>query len=103
MSRRAAPAASYRLKTADRAGGLGGKPDGTFREDWAFAAGVGDLDECNGRFGPTPEFPAGTYYYVITDDFPFIPRLWRGTPDPSFVRRGAGPPPGGRKKKKGPP
>jgi hypothetical protein len=65
-------------------------------------AGSGDLDECNGRTGPTPEFPGGTYHYVLTDDFPFVPRLWRGTPDGSFLRRpGAGPGPGGKKKKKG--
>jgi hypothetical protein len=41
--------------------------------------------------GPTPEYPEGTYYYVITDEFSFIPRLYRGTPDPSFHH---GPPPG---------
>ena len=29
-------------------------------------AGLGDLDECNGRFGSTPEYPQGTYYYVST-------------------------------------
>jgi len=40
-------------------------------------------------------------YYVLTGEFPFVPRLWRGTPDSSFLRRG--PPPGGGKKKgKGP-
>jgi hypothetical protein len=94
---------SYRLKTAERVGGPGGKPDGKFVGDWEFAAGTGDLDECNGRTGPTPEYPRGTYYYVLTDDFPFIPRMWRGTPDASFLRRG--PPPGGgagKKKKQGP-
>ena len=58
-----------------------------------FVAGAGDLDACNGRTGPTPEFPGGTYHYVLTETFPFIPRLWHGTPDPSFLRRG--PPPGG--------
>ena len=41
----------------------------------------GDLDETNGRFGATPEFPNGTYHYVLTDAFPFIPRAWRGTPE----------------------
>ncbi len=91
---------SYRTKPGERAGGPGGKHDGTFVEDWEFVAGAGDLDACNGRTGVTPEFPGGTYYYVLTDDFPFIPRMWRGTPDPSFVRRGVGIP-GGKKKKKG--
>lgn len=60
-------------------------------QDWTYVAGAGDLDECNGRFGVTPEHPEGTYYYVVTDTFPFVPRLFRGTPDPSFRH---GPPPG---------
>ena len=84
---------SYRLKAGARPDGPGGAHDGTFGKDWAYVAGSGDLDECNGRMGKTPEFPAGTYYYVLTDDYPFVPRLWRGTPDSSFSRRG--PPPRG--------
>jgi hypothetical protein len=92
---------SYRVKSADRAGGPGGKPDGKFVQDWEYVAGAGDLDEFNGRTGPTAEFPGGTYYYVLTDDFPFIPRFWRGTPDTSFLRKGppGGGPDGGKKKK----
>ena len=35
-------------------------------DDWNYVAGLGDLDQCNGRFGPTPEYPDGTYYYVST-------------------------------------
>jgi hypothetical protein len=35
-------------------------------DDWNYVAGVGDLDECNGRFGPTPEYPDGIYHYVST-------------------------------------
>jgi hypothetical protein len=96
-------ASSYRLKPGVRADGPGGNHDGTFTADWRYEAGAGDLDECNGRTGPTPEFPEGTYHYVMTDDFPHIPRLWRGTPDPSFLRRGPPPGPGGRKRGKGPP
>lgn len=97
--------ASYRLKTGMRHGGPGGAPDGTFVEDWEYASGGGDLDECNGRFGATPEYPNGTYHYVLTDDFPFVPRMWRGTPDPSFQRRpggAGGGPPAGKKKKQRP-
>jgi hypothetical protein len=82
---------SYRLRAGRRPGGPGGRFDGTFVEDFAYEPGLGDLDECNGRTGPTPEFPDGTYYYVLTDEFPFIPRLLRGTPDVSFKH---GPPPG---------
>ncbi len=85
----------YRLKSGQRAtvnGQPGGTYDGVFVEDYEYA-GAGDLDECSGRFGVTPEFPDGTYYYVLTTDFPFIPRYLKGTPDRSFARRG--PPPGG--------
>ena len=82
---------SYQLRAGTRASGPGGKFDGSFVEDFAFVQGAGDLDEANGRFGVTPEFPQGTYHYVLTDDFPFIPRQFKGTPDSGFFRRG--PPP----------
>lgn len=82
---------SYRLKPGSRSGGPGGRHDGTFVEDFVYEEGLGDLDDCNGRTGPTPEFPDGTYHYVLTDDFPFIPRRYRGSPDRSFKH---GPPPG---------
>ena len=109
---------SYRLKTADR-GGDGkttptGKPDGSFGLDFEYVAGHGDLDEFGGRSGVTPEFPKGTYYYVMTEEYPFIPRKHRGSPDPSFSKQamdphanlgGQGGPSakGGKKGKKGPP
>lgn len=86
---------SWRLKTGTRPAGKdgpGGRYDGTYTPDFEYVAGLGDLDECNGRFGVTPEFPQGTYYYVVTEEFPFIPRNYRGTPDPSFQHHG---PPGG--------
>ena len=86
---------SYRVKPGTRpAAGAqpGGTYDGIFVEDYEYVAGGGDLDECSGRFGITPEFPKGTYHYVLTEDFPFVPRAFRGTPDASFTRRG---PPGG--------
>ena len=91
---------SYRLKSGNRPNGPSGKYDGTFVEDYEYVAGAGDLDQCNGRTGVTQEYlSGGTYYYVVTSDFPFIPRCWRGTPDDSFKRRGPGPggrPPGPR-------
>ena len=87
---------SYRLRSGSRpANSPGGAYDGTFTEDWIYVAGAGDLDESNGRFGPTPEFPQGTYYYVVTEQFPFLPRSWHGTPGEEFTRRRP-PPPGGR-------
>jgi hypothetical protein len=82
---------SYELKKGTRPSGPGGNYDGTFVADYEFIKNAGDLDECNGRFGVTPEFPEGTYYYVLTDGFPFIPRFFKGTPDKSFARKG---PPG---------
>ncbi|MEZ0275073.1 MAG: YHYH protein [Roseimicrobium sp.] len=94
---------SYQLKKSTRDGGPGGKPDGRFTSDFEYVPAAGDLDECNGRTGVTPEYPQGTYYYCITEDFPWISRLWHGTPDPSFFKQrgpgagpGQGPPPGGR-------
>lgn len=84
---------SYRLKTGRRPNkiGPGGTYDGTFVNDYEYVEGAGDLDQCNGRQGVTPEYLSGTYYYVITSEFPFIPRCYRGTPDESFRRRGPGP------------
>ncbi|MBO58471.1 MAG: hypothetical protein CMA77_05700 [Euryarchaeota archaeon] len=35
-------------------------------DDWNYFQGLGDLDACNGRFGPTPEYPNGIYHYVST-------------------------------------
>ena len=82
---------SCRLRGGLRKNGPKGRFDGTFVEDFVFEAGRGDLNECNGRRGPTPEFPDGTYYYVLTEDFPYIPRSYRGKPHPTFRH---GPPPG---------
>ncbi len=81
---------SWRVKQGNRTSGPGGKHDGTFVADYEYVAGIGDLDECNGRIGVTPEFPAGTYYYALTSEFPFIPRYFKGTPSQSFARRGPG-------------
>ncbi len=53
-------------------------PMGAFTQDYEYVEGLGDLDECNGRFGITPEFPNGIYYYVVTDDFPFFTRCLKG-------------------------
>ena len=55
----------YVLNTAnvtDRPSNFAG---GFFVEDYQFTAG-GDLDESNGRFGKTPEFPNGVYAYYAT-------------------------------------
>ena len=84
----------YRVKSGTRPSGPGGAYDGVFVQDWTYDKELGDLDECNGRVGVTPEYPDGTYYYVVSGEYPFIPRCWRGTPDSSFAALKGGP--GGR-------
>lgn len=53
---------------------------GAFVEDFVYVSGYGTLDEFNGRFCITPEFPSGTYAYFLTftnnsltiPEFPYI-------------------------------
>jgi len=81
----------YRLKSGTRAGGPGGSHDGRFVQDYEWVAGHGDLDECNGRFAVTPEQPEGTYHYVISEGFPFVPRCYKGAPGAGFRSAPSGP------------
>lgn len=79
----------WKLKVGNRPGNgttaPNGSYDGTYNEDYEFSPPSGCiLDSCNGRYGLTPEFPNGTYYYVITDQWPYIPRCFSGTPHGSF-------------------
>lgn len=53
-------------------------PLGWFTQDWNYSAGSGDLDDCNGRTGVTPEFPNGIYYYMVTDTYPYYGRCLKG-------------------------
>jgi hypothetical protein len=41
---------------------------GTYIEDFEYVAGLGDLDEHNGRFAVTPDYPDGIYAYYVTID-----------------------------------
>lgn len=82
---------SYQVKQGTRPNGPGGTYDGTFTEDYEYVAGSGDLDACNGVFGPTPQYPEGIFHYHITAEFPQLSRLFKGTPDSSFQKRGPGP------------
>ena len=41
-------------------------PAGFFVEDFTYVPGSGDLDEYNGRFAVTPEYPNGVYAYYTT-------------------------------------
>ncbi|MDA0878522.1 MAG: YHYH protein, partial [archaeon] len=69
---------SYRLKE----GGTG--YNGI--DDYEFVEGLGDLDVCNGHFGPTADFPEGIYHYHSTMEngeggmgFPYFLICYRGT------------------------
>jgi len=48
-------------------------PLGAFIQDYLYVAGSGDLDEHNGRWCKTPEYPNGTYAYFVTVDANLIP------------------------------
>ncbi|MFN8166995.1 MAG: YHYH protein [Bacteroidia bacterium] len=48
-------------------------PLGCFIQDFEYVPGLGDLDERNGRFCITPEYPSGTYAYFVTIDSAYAP------------------------------
>ncbi|HEY6159995.1 MAG TPA: YHYH protein, partial [Bacteroidia bacterium] len=57
-------------------------PAGCFIEDYIYTANSGDLDQRNGRFCVTPEYPNGTYAYFVTLDGqlnPAFPYTFYGT------------------------
>lgn len=77
----------YSLKSGTRPGNGSSAPDGAYDgeyyEDYEYTTTT--LDSCNGRFAVTPDYPYGTYYYVLTDNYPFIPRCFKGTElDPTY-------------------
>ena len=51
---------------------------GAFLDDYEYVSGLGTLDDCNGRYCVTPEYPSGTYAYfcLINEEnepvFPYI-------------------------------
>jgi hypothetical protein len=71
---------SYRLKAAPdtHRPPVSVYPMGAFQQDHEYVAGLGDLDECNGRTGVTPEFPKGIYHYFATDTYPYFQRCVKG-------------------------
>ena len=81
---------SYELLSGNRPGDGESAPcseyNGAYSADYVYVDGLGTLDEANGRTGVTPEFPNGTFYYILTDgdSFPSIPRYFRGTPSDDF-------------------
>ncbi len=85
---------SYRLKKVPDAGRPAPSiiPMGAFTNDWEYVEGSGDLDQCNGRFAATPEFPLGIYHYYATDSFPYVQRCVKGSIEssPTAENRGQG-------------
>ncbi|MGB0523256.1 MAG: YHYH protein [Flammeovirgaceae bacterium] len=80
---------SYQLKSGNRPGDGVTEPcgeyNGKYTNDYEYVSGLGDLDECNGiSQSITINGETFDYYYVITDNFPIIPRCFVGTPDQSF-------------------
>jgi hypothetical protein len=60
---------------------------GDLVQDYIYDSGVGTLDEFNGKFAVTPDYPNGTYAYFMTEDgsgnpvYPYvIGRKFYGTP-----------------------
>ena len=53
-------------------------PLGAYLEDHKYVNNLGDLDQHNGRFSVTPEYPEGVYHYHVTIDtngsgvFPYV-------------------------------
>jgi hypothetical protein len=71
-------------------------PLGRFAEDYEYAAGSGDLDQFNGRFSKTADYPQGTYaYFLSTTDsgalaWPYLigPRYFGDAPLDAPARAG---------------
>ena len=77
---------SYVVRSGIRPSGPGGKYDGTYEEDFRYRKGAGNLDRANGRFQVTPEYPDGTYCYILTADWPVIPRRFVADIASDFVK-----------------
>lgn len=66
------------LGSSDYGPALSVYPLGAYIEDYEYVAGLGDLDDHNGRYCVTPEYPSGTYAYFVTLDeqlqpqFPYV-------------------------------
>lgn len=54
--------------------------DGRYINDYRYIPNSGDLDECNGME------VNGQYGYFVTDDYPYIMKCFRGTPNESFKK-----------------
>jgi len=83
LSAIATASSGYTLKSGTRPGdgdtAPSGTYDGNYYEDYEYSSANTILDQCNGRYAATPDYPYGTYYYVLTDEYPYIPRCFLGT------------------------
>ena len=84
---------SYQLKYGNRLGdGITapcGSYNGKYSNDYEYIASTGDLDECNGvtrtiTLTTAQGSETFSHFYVVTVDFPQIPRCFVGTHDESF-------------------
>lgn len=84
----------YELKKGQRPGDGKTAPNGYYNgryfNDYEYRSENSLLDECNGRWGKTPENDY-EYYYVVTDNFPSIPLCFSGTPSTELRKGGARP------------
>jgi arylsulfatase A-like enzyme len=74
---------SFEIMSGNRPSGTGspgGNYDGTYRDDYQYIEGYGDLDECNGMT------LNGIYGYYITDSYPYVLACFKGVPDDSFAK-----------------
>ena len=59
---------TYSTEPAGRGYLYAEKTAGTFVNDFEYQIGTGTLDEYNGRYAKTPEYPNGTYAYHVSVD-----------------------------------
>ncbi|MEM7256371.1 MAG: YHYH protein, partial [Pseudomonadota bacterium] len=74
---------SFQLKSGTRPvdnNQPGGSYDGSYRDDYEYVDGSGDLDECNGMMVD------GSYGYYVTDSYPYVVACFKGSVDESFSK-----------------
>ncbi len=73
---------SYVIKQGNRpSDGPKGRYNGLYAMDFEYIQSHGALDECNGVL------INGEYAYILTEDFPYVPRCLKGLPDSSFEKK----------------
>ena len=72
---------SWRLKSGNRLSEPYGSHDGTYKQDYQYVNGLGNLVECKRTMSQS------RYIYFSTDAYPFFPRCFIGTVSQQFLRR----------------